>query len=322
MALIFVTRRIPEIGLTKLREAGHELVVSEKDGVLTREEMISELSKKSYEGILSLLTDKIDKELIEAVPTVKLVSNYAVGYNNIAVNELKEIGVTSTNVPGVLTDTVAEFTVSLILAITKRIVEADKFTRVGKYEGWAPELMLGTDLKGKTLGIVGAGRIGSEVAKRMAHGFGMEIKYSDVSRSEKLEEVVGCSYCESLEELLETSDVVSLHAPLLPSTHHLINAKRLALMKLTAYLINTSRGPLIDEKALVEVLKDNKIKGAALDVFENEPELAAGLKDLPNVILTPHIASASEETRDKMAEIVSENMIAFFKGEVPPNILN
>lgn len=322
MALIFVTRRIPEIGLTKLREAGHELVINEKDDVLTKEELVNELSKKPYEGILSLLTDTINKEVLETAPTVKIVSNYAVGYNNIAVSELKEVGVVATNVPGVLTDTVAEFAVSLILSITKRIVEADNFVRADKFAGWEPELLLGTDLKGKTLGVIGAGRIGSEVAKIMSLGFGMEIKYYDVARSEALEKEVGCTFCETVEEVLENSDVVSLHAPLLPATHHLINAERLALMKPTAYLVNTSRGALIDEKALVKALKSNKIRGAALDVFENEPELAVGLKDLPNVILTPHIASASEETRNKMAEIVAENMIAFFEGEVPPNVVD
>lgn len=321
MALIFVTRKIPEVGLVKLREAGHELIVSEKDGVLTTEELKSELAKRPYEGVLSLLTDTINKEILEVAPQVKIVSNYAVGYNNIAVTELKGAGVVATNVPGVLTDTVAEFTVSLILAVTKRLIEADDFVRKGKFEGWAPELMLGTDLKGKTLGIVGAGRIGSEVAKRMALGFGMQVRYSDMSRSEKLEEEIDCSYCESLDELLQVSDVVSLHAPLLPSTHHLINAEKLALMKSTAYLINTSRGALIDEKALVEVLKDRRIKGAGLDVFENEPALADGLAELENVVLSPHIASASEETRNKMSEIVAENMIAFFKGEVPSNVV-
>lgn len=319
MALIFVTRKIPQIGLTRLREAGHELVISEKDGVLTTEELKAELSKRPYEGILSLLTDTIDKSIIEVAPEVKIVSNYAVGYNNLSVSELKDSGVVCTNVPGVLTDTVAEFAVAMIMAVTKRVVEADRFVRVDKFAGWAPELLLGADLKGKTLGVVGAGRIGSEVAKRMSYGFDMKIKYNDISRSEKLEQETDCEFCDSLEELLKESDVVSLHAPLLPSTRHLINADRLALMKPTAFLINTSRGALIDEVALVEALKNKTIKGAGLDVFENEPELTAGLKELDNVVLSPHIASASEETRDKMSELVADNMIAFFNGEVPPN---
>ncbi len=321
MALIFVTRKIPEIGLTKLREAGHELVVSEKDGVLTTEELKAELAKRPYEGVLSLLTDPIDRNVLTAAPGVKIVSNYAVGYNNIAVSELKEMGIMATNVPGVMTDTVAEFTVALILAVSKRLVEADRFARDGKFDGWAPELMLGTDLKDKTLGIVGAGRIGSATARRMALGFDMRIKYYDVTRSEDLEKEIDCEFCESLEELLGESDVVSLHAPLLPSTHHLINAERLTLMKPSAYLINTSRGALVDETALVEALKNKTIRGAGLDVFENEPELADGLIELDNVVLAPHIASASEETRNKMAEIVAENMIAFFRGETPENVI-
>lgn len=320
MALIFVTRKIPETGLKHLREAGHELTVSEKDGVLTTDELKAELAKKPYEGILSLLTDSIDKEVLKSAPQVRIVSNYAVGYNNLAVSELNEAGIVTTNVPGVLTDTVAEFAVALTLAVTKRIPEADEFVRAGKFAGWAPQLFLGTDLKNKTLGVVGAGRIGSEVARRMLHGFGMKIKYNDLTRSKELEEI-GCDYCESLQELLKTSDIVSLHVPLLPTTLHLIDAEGLALMKPTAYLINTSRGALVDEKALVEALKNNKLKGAGLDVYENEPELTEGLAELKNVVLTPHIGSASEETRDKMAEIVAENMISFFKGEKPANVI-
>jgi glyoxylate reductase len=319
MALIFVTRQIPEIGIRWMREGGHEVVVSEKDGVLTPDELKAALAARPYEGLVSLLTDTIDASLLTVAPQLKVVANYAVGFNNIAVKELNAAGVTVTNTPGVLTDTVAEFTVSLILALAKRIPESDRFTRAGKYVGWAPELFLGSDLSGKVLGIVGAGRIGSGVARRLAQGFGMKVNYYDIARSAALEAEVASEYYESLDELLRVSDVVSLHVPLLPETKHLINAERLAIMKSSAYLVNTARGPVIDEAALVAALKQKTIRGAALDVFENEPALAADLATLENVIITPHIASASEETRGKMSELVGYNMNEFFLGHVPPH---
>lgn len=319
MALIFVTRKIPDIGLQWMREGGHELVVSEKDGVLTPEELKEALAARPYEGIVSLLTDTINMDVLSVAPQVRLVANYAVGFNNIDVKALTEAGITVTNTPGVLTDTVAEYAVALILAVAKRIPEADRFTRAGKYQGWAPELLLGSDLLGKTLGIVGAGRIGSGVAKRLATGFGMKVRYHDIARSEKLEEAVQCDYCETLEELLQTADVVSIHVPLLPTTKHLINAERLALMKPSAYLVNTSRGPVVDEKALVEALQNKTIKGAGLDVYEFEPDFAPGLLELDNVVVTPHIASASEETRGKMSELVAINTNEFFLGHDVPN---
>lgn len=321
MALIFVTRQIPVVGIEMIKAAGHEVVVSEKDGVLTPDELKEALAIRNYDGVISLLTDTIDASVLDVLPNLKIVANYAVGFNNINVSALNERGVTVTNTPGVLNDSVAEFTVALILALTKRIPEADRFTRAGKYQGWAPELLLGSDLKNKTLGIIGAGRIGSGVAKRMALGFGMQVKYHDVTKSEALEKEVECEFCESLDELLQTSDVVSLHVPLLPQTHHLINAERLSIMKPSAYLINTARGPVVDEKALVEALKKKVIKGAGLDVFEDEPALTDGLSELENVIVTPHIASASMETRNEMSELVAKNIIAFFNGEEPPHVV-
>lgn len=319
MALIFVTRKIPDVGLRWMREGGHEVVVSEKDGILTPEELREALAARPYDGMVSLLTDTIDASLLEVAPQVKIVANYAVGFNNIDVPGLNAAGVVVTNTPGVLTDTVAEFTVSLILALAKRIPEGDRFTRAGRYEGWAPELLLGSDLAGKTLGIVGAGRIGSGVAKRMFNGFGMRVIYQDIVRSEALEAEVACEYRESVDDLLREADVVSIHVPLLPQTQHLINAERLAMMKPSAYLVNTSRGPVIDEEALVEALKNKTIRGAGLDVFEHEPALAKGLARLDNAIITPHIASASEETREKMSELVGFNINEFFLGHTPPN---
>jgi lactate dehydrogenase-like 2-hydroxyacid dehydrogenase len=318
MALIYVTRNIPGLGVHQLKEAGHEVVVSEKNDSLTHEELLEAVASRPYEGIVSLLSDAIDETVFQVAPHVKIVANYAVGYNNISLPVATERGVVVTNTPDVLTDTVAEFTIALMLAVTKRIVEADVYMRGGKYTGWGPELMLGSDLKDKTLGIVGAGRIGSAVALRAKHGFGMQVRYTSSSQAENLD-AVGCQFCDSLEELLAESDVVSLHVPLVPATKHLMNAERFAQMKSSAYLINTSRGPVIDEIALVSALKQGTIRGAGLDVYEFEPEMVEGLAELSNVVLTPHIASASEETRSKMSEMVAENINAFFSGKQPPN---
>lgn len=321
MAQIYVTRHIPDIGINLLRAAGHTVDVSTKDGVLTPDELKSALTAKPYDAVVSLLTDKINKEVFEAVPSAKIFSNYAVGFDNISIPDANAASVTITNTPGVLTDTVAEFTVSLMLAVAKRIPEADSFTRAGKYVGWAPELFLGSDLKGKTLGILGAGRIGYEVAMRAHHGFGMKVIYNDIKRGEELEKNTKAEYRETTEDVLKEADVVSIHVPLLPTTKHLMNAERLALMKSSAYLINTSRGPVIDEDALVHALKNGVIRGAGIDVFENEPKLASGLADLPNIVITPHIASASEETRNKMSEIVAQDILEFLSGAVPTHIV-
>ncbi len=319
MSLIYVTRKIPEAGIIKLTEAGHTVVVSEKEGVLTKEELIAELTKKDYEAVLPLLTDAIDTDVFDATPNAKVFANYAVGYNNIDVEEAGKRGIVVTNTPDVLTDTVAEHTMALILASTKRIVEADRFTRAGKYEGWAPMLLLGSDLKGKTLGVLGAGRIGAAVAHSAHHGFGMRIVYYDIKQNAELESDTYAEFRETVDEVLQVADVVTVHVPLLDSTRHLINAERLAMMKDSAYLINDSRGPVIDEGALVEALTNGVIRGAALDVYENEPALAEGLTDLDNVTITPHIASATEETRTKMSEIAADNIIAVLNGEDAPN---
>lgn len=319
MATIYVTRKIPDIGLGMLQAAGHTVEVSEKDGVLSREELLKALKSKEYDAVLSLLTDTIDGEVFDAVPSAKIFANYAVGYNNIDLDAAKERGVTITNTPGVLTDTVAEYALSLILAVTKRIAEGDRFARAGKYDGWAPELLLGSDMKGKTLGVLGAGRIGSGVAERAQKAFGMEVIYYDIKPNEEMEKAIKCTYKDSVDDVMKEADVVTVHVPLLDSTKHLINKERLEMMKETAYLVNTSRGPVVDEKALVEALKAKRIKGAGLDVFEEEPELATGLADLENVVITPHIASATEETRGKMSEIAAQNIIDFLGGSEPEN---
>lgn len=319
MAKIYVTRAISEKGPNLLGEAGHTVVVSSKDGVLTKEELIAALQKEQPDAVLCLLTDKIDGEVLDAAPHAKIFANYAVGFDNVDLNAASERGVTVTNTPGVLTDTVAEHAVALIFAITKRIAESDRFTRAGKYVGWAPMLLLGSDLKGKTLGILGGGRIGSRVLEIMGRGVGMKCIYYDIKRSEELEKATGAEFRASVEEILSEADVISIHVPLLDSTRHLVNAERLRMMKPSAYLINTSRGPVIDETALVLALKNGTIRGVALDVYENEPALAPGLSECENAILTPHTASATEETRSKMSEIAAQNITAFLNGETPPN---
>lgn len=317
MADIFVTREIPEKGLTMLKEAGHTLTISEKDGVLTKEELLAALQEKTYGGVLCLLTDQIDSEVFDVTPETKIFSNYAVGFNNIDIEAAKEKGVTITNTPGVLTDTVAEHTIALMLSVTSRIAEGDRFTRSGSYDGWAPMMLLGTDLKGKTLGILGAGRIGQRVAHIARHGLGMEIVYYDIKENEDIEKNTDATFMASVEEVLQEADVVSVHVPLLDATHHLINEDRINCMKENAYIINTSRGPVIDEKALVSALQEKRIKGAGLDVFEEEPALAPGLSLCESAVITPHIASATEETRGKMSEIAAQNLISFLNGEEP-----
>lgn len=309
---VFVTRQIPESGIKLLNEADLEVEVSGVDGVLPREQLLEKV--KGVDAILSLLTDKMNAEILDAAgPQLKIVANYAVGYDNIDVKALIEKGVIVTNTPGVLTESVAEHTIALIFALAHRIVESDQYMRDGKYVGWAPLLFLGNDIVGKTLGLVGMGRIGGEVAKRLSDGFGIKILYYDRARSEDLEKQYKMEYAD-LETLLKNSDFVSIHLPLTPETKHTIGAPQLAMMKKTAYLINTARGSIIDEKALVEALKNGTIRGAALDVYEEEPKMAEGLAQLPNTVLTPHTASATEETRGAMSELAAKNIIEVLNG--------
>lgn len=315
MAKIYVTRNIPDIGLNMLREKGHELFINPKNKILNKKELIKELGRGSYDGVLCLLTDTIDKDVLESSSSVKIFSNYAVGFNNIDVVEANRRGVTITNTAGVSSDSVAEHTVAMIMALASRIVEADKFTRKGKYTGWDPMLFLGQDLDGKKLGILGAGRIGIRAAHMLSRGLGMEVHYYDVKRNEDFEREYGAVFHSTPEEILASVDVVSIHVPLLDSTKHLINKERLSLMKKTAYLVNTSRGPVVKEDDLVWALKNNIIAGAAIDVFENEPKLAKGLDKLDNVILTPHIASSTIKTRNEMSTVAAQNLIDFFEGK-------
>jgi len=305
-----VTRKIPKKGIQLLRR--HFLVkVYQKDQVIPRKELLKEV--KQCDALLSLLTEKIDAEVLNANSKLKVVSNYAVGYDNIDVKAATAKGIIVCNTPGVLENAVAEHTFALMLALSKRIVEADRFTRAGKYKRWEPMLLLGTELEGKTIGIIGLGRIGAGVAERARKGMGVNVLYHDIKRNKQFEKEYQAKYV-SLSELLKKSDFVSLHVPLLPSTKHLIGKEELRLMKKTAYLINTSRGPVVDEKALVEALEKKHIAGAGLDVYENEPKLTPGLTKLKNAVLTPHTASATVEARTAMSELAAQNIIDVLQG--------
>lgn len=315
---VFVTRRIPQAGLDIL-EKECQVKVNPYHRVLTKEELMEGV--KGIDGLLCLLTDAIDGEIVDVNPNLKIISNYAVGYNNIKVEEVTKKGIMITNTPGVLTETTADLAWALLMSIARRIVEADKFTREGKFKGWEPMLFLGSDVHHSTLGIIGLGRIGKAVVKR-AIGFEMKILYTDVVRTPKeIENRLGIKFV-SLNELLSRSDFVTIHIPLFPETHHLIGEKELKMMKKSAYLINTARGSLVDEKALIQALGGKWIAGAALDVYEDEPSLSPGLSELDNLVIVPHIGSAATATREKMSIMAANNLVSGLKGEVPPNLVN
>ncbi len=316
---VYVTREIPERGLKMIRERFNVEVWPEY-GPPPKHIIIEKA--REVDALVTLLSDKINAEVFDAAPRLKIVSQFAVGFDNIDVEEATKRGIYVTNTPGVLTETVADFAWTLLMAVARRIVEADKYVREGKWKvGWHPSMFLGRDIHGATLGIIGAGRIGSAVARR-AKCFNMKILYYDIRSNPQLEKETGAKFAD-LNSLLKESDFISVHVPLTKETYHLIDAERLKLVKETAYLINTARGPVIDEKALYEALKDGRLAGAALDVFEQEPtSIDNPLLKLDNVILAPHIASASHETRSRMAEMVAENLIAFFEGRQPPNLVN
>jgi lactate dehydrogenase-like 2-hydroxyacid dehydrogenase len=285
---------------------------------IPREELLRRLKDK--EGVVCLLTERIDDGLLRAAPKLRIASNVAVGFDNIDVAACTRRGVVATNTPGVLDETTADFAWTLMMAVARRIGEGEALARSGNWKGWDLDQLVGTDVWGKTLGIVGFGRIGRVMARR-ASGFQMKVLYSDAIRApENVERELGVEY-RGFGALLAESDFVSVHVPLLPETRGLFNAPKFAHMKPTAFLINTARGPVVDEAALVHALETGKIAGAALDVFENEPFIHPGLKR-SNVVLAPHIASASRETRTKMACIAAQNVVALFTGQRPPNMLN
>ena len=325
MTKIFVTRDIPDEGLKMLRARPDiEIKVYAENKKIPVG--ILKSSVKGVDIILSLLTDKIDDEIMRSAgKQLKMIANYAVGFDNIDLEAAKKRGIVVANARAPeVSETVAEHAVALIFALAHRIVETDDFTRAGKYKGWGPKMFLGVDVTGKTLGIIGGGAIGEALARRMHDGFGVKIVYNDLKPNEKFEQEFGAEFKEK-DELLKHADFISIHVPLLPSTRHLIGERELKLMKKTAYLINTSRGPIIDEKALVVALTHGDIAGAGLDVYECEPMIACDPKDmaqlraLPNVILTPHTASATIEARQAMGRACAENILAFLDGKTPPN---
>lgn len=313
---IFITRNIPQPALNRLAEF-FDISIHANDKAIGRQQLMKAV--KDMDALLCLLTDSIDKELLEAAPRLKCVSNLAVGFNNIDLEYANSRNIAVCNTPGVLTETTADLTWALLLACARRVVEADNYARSGRFEGWEPLLMLGVDVFSKTLGIIGMGRIGSAVARR-AEGFGMKVLWFDPQVDPK---TVSDKYERAdLRHLCSSSDFISIHVPLTPDTHHLVNSELLSLMRPTAVLINTARGPIVDEEALIKALRDKKIAAAGLDVFENEPEIPAELLELENAVLLPHIGSASIETRTKMALMAAENAIAVIQGTEPPARVN
>ena len=318
MSRILITRRIPESGLSIIREVA-EIDVFEGDSPIPRDVLLNKIEGK--DGLLCLLSDRIDKDVIAAGgESLKVISNYAVGYNNIDIEEATRRGILVTNTPGVLTDATADLTWALLLACARRIPISDRFVRDGKFVGWGPKLLLGREVYGKTIGIIGMGDIGTAVARR-AIGFGMRILYHNRKRNLEAEKELGAIYV-TIEELLRDSDFVSLHVPLSPQTRHLIGDREISQMKPTAILLNASRGEVVDEHALVEALRVGRIDSAGLDVFENEPSLSPGLTELENVVVTPHTGSGTYQSRDRMAMMAAENLIAGLEGKRPPNLVN
>jgi glyoxylate reductase len=315
---VLVTGRLPEEVMAVIRKA-HHVEAHGEDVPIKRQRLLDLIGDK--EGLLCMITDRIDGEVLGGAPNLKMIANLAVGYDNIDMAAATVRGIPVSNTPGVLTDATADITFALILATARRVVEGDRRTRTGEFRFWAPLHFLGREVSGKTLGIIGLGRIGRAVARR-AKGFDMQILYHNRRRLEVFEEnELGVSYAD-FNGLLEQSDFVSLHVPLTDGTHHLIGLREIKTMKPSAYLINTSRGPVVDEEALLEVLREGGIEGAGLDVYENEPVLTPGLKELKNVVLLPHVGSGTVETRTKMGLKAAENLLAGLQGKRPPDCLN
>lgn len=315
---VLVSRRIPKKGVEMLAEY-FDLDVNNEDRTLSPEELRRRLAGR--QGLVCQLQDKITEELLAATPGLKIVSNVAVGFDNIDIAAATRHGVMVTNTPEVLTDTTADFAFTLLLATARHVAAADRFVRQGKFHEWKIDLFLGHDAHHATLGLLGLGRIGRGMARR-ARGFDMRVLYHDeVRQPPEVERDLGAEFA-SREKVLREADFISVHVPLLPSTRHLIGAAELAMMKPTTILINTSRGPVVDEQALVDALKAGKIAGAGLDVFEFEPKVHPELLQMDNVVLAPHIASASWVTRERMAALAAENCIAALSGRTPPNLLN
>ncbi len=314
MPRVLITRRLPDVASALLRDAGHEVDILDADDPAPRRRLLERVA--GVAGLLPTLSDRVDDELLDAAgASLRVVANYAVGYDNIDVAACRRRGIIVTNTPDVLTGATAELTWALILATARRLIEADRLVRSGCWSGWQPMQLLGVELAGRTLGIVGAGRIGAAVA-RIAPAFGMHVCYSHPRPNHALERDIAARRLD-LPALLEQSDVVSLHVPLTDRTRHLIGPAELERMKPSAILINTARGPVVDEAALVEALRSGQIRAAGLDVYEHEPALTPGLAGLDNVVLLPHIGSATERTRAAMAELAARNIIEVLSDRRP-----
>lgn len=315
---VLITGRLPDRILSHI-ESRHEVAANREDRPLERKAFLEQIHDR--DGLLCMITDRIDQELLDHAPNLRMVANMAVGYDNIDLAAATARGVRVSNTPGVLTEATADLTFGLILATARRFVEGDKRTRSGEFKFFAPFLFLGSEVNGKTLGIVGMGKIGKALAKR-ARGFDMPVIYHSRHRIDSAEEQRLNARHVSLQGLLADADFVSLHVPLSLETRHLIGEAELKQMKPTAFLINASRGPVVDEHALVDALRNKAIAGAGLDVYEQEPALAPGLTELDNVVLLPHVGSATRETRTKMAALAAENLLTGLAGEIPPDCLN
>jgi len=314
---VLITRQLPGDAVEKLKEEC-DLLCDPPSDQMPRNQLLELIPEA--DALICLLSETIDREVISRAPKLKVISNYAVGYNNIDVAFATERKIYVTNTPDVLTEATADLAWALLLAAARRVVEGDEMVRQNRFTGWAPDLLLGLDVAYKTLGVVGLGRIGLAVARR-AKGFGMRVLYWSKNRKEQWEEQFGLEY-QPLDTLLQTADFVSLNVALTPETHHLIGEKEFSLMKNTAILVNTARGPVVDEAALAAALREKKIWAAGLDVYENEPEVHPDLLKLDNVILAPHVGSGTIDTRAKMAEMVVSNVLMALKGQRPTNAIN
>jgi glyoxylate reductase len=315
---IYITRRIPESGIKLLQESC-DVEIWDSDDVVPRDVFLKAVADK--DAVLCLLTEKIDAETMDVAKSVKIFANMAVGFDNIDVEECTKRGVMASNTPGVLTGTTADFAFTLLMSAARRIREGHEFVQAGKWETWGPLLLMGQDIHHATLGLIGLGRIGTEMARR-GQGFSMRVLYNDVVRREDLEQELGLEYAD-FDTVLQESDFVSMHVPYMPATHHLISTEQLAMMKQTAVLINTARGPIVDPQALYTALKSGEIWAAGLDVTDPEPiPMDDPLLTLDNCLIAPHIASASFNTRSDMSELAANNILAALSGERPPTILN
>jgi glyoxylate reductase len=315
---VFITQKLPAIAYKLLVNAGFEVTVYDDDKTILKRDLIK--LAKDADGIISLLTDKIDSNVISKLPNCKVIANYAVGFNNIDVDYASKKGIVVTNTPDILTQATADLTFALILSVARRVVEGDHMLRDGLFRGWKPELLLGMELSGKTIGIFGAGRIGQAVGLR-AKAFGMNILYTSKSRKHKFEKKTGSKKV-GLKTLLKESDVVTLHAPLTPKTNGLIDKSHLDLLKSNSIFINTARGEIADENHLISKLKNKQLFGAGFDVYVNEPKVNKKLLKLQNTVLLPHLGSGTIETRNEMAKLAAENVIKVLMGKKPLTPVN